>query len=126
MNFAVRKLLESQLSNEKLLVEHLSEQRKKLAGRAKQLSEVLQSKGWKVINPEGGLFLVASPERFIKENNLQPTNGGDLITEILFKEKNIVINNSTWTGLPGYCRFVLSCTENDFNRAIERLKDWGN
>ncbi|MCF6318293.1 MAG: hypothetical protein L3J83_03285, partial [Proteobacteria bacterium] len=86
------------------------------------LSKVLLENGWEVIKPKGGLFMVAKPQRFIDENNLDDSEGADLMTQQLFAQQNLVINNSTWTGLPGYCRFVLSCSEKDFGLAIERLR----
>jgi methionine S-methyltransferase len=124
LGYAVRKLVEAQLNNNLSLCTHLKVQRSVLSNRASILHAVLKKRGWQVIEPSGGLFLVAKPLAFIKENKLSNTEGGDLITEKLFKEKNLVINNSTWTGLPGYCRFVLSCSEDSFNQAIDRLKDF--
>ncbi len=122
LGYAVRKLIERQLSGEPTLISHLDNQRKTLAHRADILSSVLTNKGWQVIPPEGGLFLAAKPMKFIEEFGYSPQNGGDKMTEKLFNELNLVVNNSTWTGLPGYCRFVLSCSENDFNEGIKRLK----
>jgi len=40
----------------------------------------------------------------------------------LFEQQNLAVNNSTWTGLPGYCRFVLSVSEQSFNEALLRLQ----
>ncbi len=122
VGYAVRKLIQAQISNNSSLILHLQEQREILSQRALLLSKVLLESGWKVIKPKGGLFMVAKPQKFIDENNLDNSEAADLVTEKLFEQKNMVINNSTWTGLPGYCRFVLSCSEKDFALAIERLK----
>ena len=122
VNYAIRKLVELQLQKETSLMQHLQHQKKLLSKRATILTGILRDKGWKVIAPSGGLFLVAKPQKFIQESGLSATEAGDKITKELFKNKNVVINNSTWTGLPGYCRFVLSCSQQSFDLAIERLK----
>ena len=124
LGYAVRKLIKAQLESHSGLHAHLIAQREKLSRRAQVLTNLLRSKGWKVIEPQGGLFLVAKPRQYIQENNLTDVDGGDQITEKLFIEKNLVINNSTWTGLPGYCRFVLSSSDKDFNGAIKRLTEF--
>jgi methionine S-methyltransferase len=122
VNYAIRKLVELQLQKETTLMQHLQQQKSLLSTRAKILTGILQDKGWKVITPSGGLFLVAKPQKFIQKSGLSAIDAGDKITEELFKHKNVVINNSTWTGLPGYCRFVLSSSQESFDMAIKRLK----
>jgi methionine S-methyltransferase len=124
LGYAVRKLIDAQLNKNMSLSIHLRKQRSELSRRAIALEEILTKNGWKVIKPHGGLFLVAKPQRFIEDNQLLDEVGGDQITEKLFKDKNLVINNSTWTGLPGYCRFVLSCSDEEFNQALERLTEF--
>lgn len=121
LSYAIRKLIEAQLSEEQSLSAHLLAQRQLLAERAERLGSLLESQGWQVIKPSGGLFLVAKPQQYIEANGLSEVEGGDRMAEILFKQKNIVINNSTWTGLPGYCRFVLSCCDADFEQALDRM-----
>jgi len=93
-----------------------------LAERAKRLTEILQAKGWQVLKPSGGLFLVAKPQKYIEENQLDATKGADQMVAFLFEQQNLAVNNSTWTGLPGYCRFVLSVSEQSFNEALLRLQ----
>jgi len=124
LNYAVQRLLERHNSDDVSLLAHLTQQKKQLADRAEQLTKLLTSKGWKVIKPNGGLFLVAKPLNFINENHLTATEGGDRITQLLFDKINLVVNNSTWTGLPGYCRFVLSCDQQSFNQALSRLENF--
>jgi len=124
LGYAVRKLLAAQYAGDVGLVAHQQEQIRLLSSRAKKLTALLQAKGWRVIQPEGGLFLVAKPEKFMQENDLSPTEAGDLITRRLFDSQNLVINNSTWTGLPGYCRFVLSGSQSDFEQALNRLEQF--
>ncbi|MBL4659011.1 MAG: aminotransferase class I/II-fold pyridoxal phosphate-dependent enzyme [Alcanivoracaceae bacterium] len=121
IGYTIRKLIEAQLNQEATLKAHLLTQRKTLSERAALLGTILIDKGWQVITPAGGLFMVAKPQKFIDEHNLSDIEAGDIITKKLFQQQNLVINNSTWTGLPGYCRFVLSCSEESFKSALERL-----
>lgn len=122
LGYAVKKVLESLLNKDVNLMAHLDKQRTILAQRADILSVLLARKGWHVIKPSAGLFLIAKPESFIHDNQLNDTQGADLMVKKLFKKENLVINNSTWTGIPGYCRFVLSCCEDDFTMALLRLE----
>jgi methionine S-methyltransferase len=120
--YSVRKLINAQLAEGTELVEHLSKQRAILADRASMLSQQLESLGWQVIRPQGGLFLVAKPSEQNKPNNSSIVEYADQAAGQLFNEQDIVINNATWTGLPGYCRFVLSGSEADFLEAVKRLE----
>ncbi|MET1256523.1 aminotransferase class I/II-fold pyridoxal phosphate-dependent enzyme [Aliikangiella maris] len=124
LKYAIRKLIRLQLSLDSSLLAHLQWQKDTLFSRAKQLSAVLTQRGWQVIMPQGGLFLVAKPQQKIDLEQLPLTEGGDKVTELLFQQSNVAINNSTWTGLPGYCRFVLSGSENDFQEGIKRLSQF--
>jgi methionine S-methyltransferase len=133
LSYALRQLFEAQLNQQTDLIQHLAAQRETLIERANQLSQVLTKQGWQVIKPKGGLFLVAKPSRYIQANlehkllaaedyRSEVVAAADHIAAQLFQQQNLVINNSTWTGLPGYCRFVLSANQADFDQAIERLK----
>lgn len=124
LNYSIRKVIDAHCSNDSSLTVHLDNQAKTLAKRAAKLTEVLALNGWKIIQPSGGLFLVAKPEKFIDNNNYSAVEAGDLITKRLLKEINLVVNNSTWTGLPGYCRFVLSIDHQTFSEAISRLENF--
>lgn len=86
-------------------------QAKELQDRSKTLSKILQQKGWVVLPNQGGLFLVAKPGK----------GNADSVADELFAKHQIAINNATWTGMPGYCRFVLSVTAEEFKMATERL-----
>ena len=111
--FAVRKTIRQWLNREASLISHLEIQRKTLKANAEKLTIALEEKGWTVIKPEGGLFLVAKP----------PIHENMDMNEIWFRKLNILINNDEWTGLPdGYCRFVLSVKEEVLEQAIQRIK----
>lgn len=122
LGYAARELFQAHVQQEPRLVQHLQTQKALLAERAKRLTEILQAKGWQVLKPSGGLFLVAKPQKYIEENQLDATKGADQMVAFLFEQQNLAVNNSTWTGLPGYCRFVLSVSEQSFNEALLRLQ----
>ncbi len=108
----------------------LGEQRHTLCKRAQQLEVMLKQSGWHVIEPQGGLFLIAKPIYFIGKNwqsaksNEAYTIDSQNIAEILFKEKNLLINGSDWTGIPGYCRFVLSVEQEEFATSLTLLQEF--
>ena len=119
-----------QLINEKdeTLLSDLRKQQLTLKERFTELNEVLQSLGWNVLSPQGGLFLVAKPEKYIGQK--LTTDGKEIlvssenINEALFYTVDLLINNEVWTGIPGYCRFVLSVEEIDFKNALNKLRDF--
>jgi methionine S-methyltransferase len=116
--------------NERIL-KSFSRQVDILRDRAAELSQVLTELGWKVLDSSGGLFLVASPVSLIgKEVNCSFSDkpiiiDTENITAVLHDKLNILINNAEWTGIPGYCRFVLSIREETFKEGIKRLKGMG-
>ena len=116
------------LINEKdeTLLSDLKGQQQKLKERYTALNEVLNSLGWKVLPPQGGLFLVAKPEKYIGKKIMvqgkEVTISSENINEVLFYTVDLLINNEIWTGIPEYCRFVLSVEEDDFSNALSKLK----
>jgi methionine S-methyltransferase len=87
---------------------------------------VLQELGWRVLPPSGGLFLVASPERYLGKTLLVGDKtyclSGSNINEALYYSVGLLINNEVWTGIPGYCRFVLSVEEATFEAGLQKLR----
>ncbi len=122
LGYAMRELYQAFIQQEPSLLAHLQQQRELLSSRALRLTQVLTELGWQVLAPQGGLFLVAKPESFIQQHGYTPQQGADLMAEQLFKELNIAINNSSWTELPGYCRFVLATESTQFDAAIAKLQ----
>lgn len=108
------------------LMTDLSNQQSKLKERCLELTTVLQALGWNVLPPNGGLFLVAKPDKYIglkiKINDKQITISSSNINEALFYSVDLLINNDVWTGIPGYCRFVLSVEEPVFKDALNKLQ----
>ncbi|MFT5162943.1 MAG: methionine S-methyltransferase [Alteromonadaceae bacterium] len=122
LGYAARELFEAHNQGQAKLVEHLDSQREVLGLRAAQLSELLNRKGWVVLPPKGGLFLVAKPQKAIDKSELDAQTVADNVAQQLFEQINVAINNSTWTGLSGYCRFVLSIKAADFTEALARFE----
>ncbi len=123
LSYAVRKLLNAQLNENSSLLEHLSTQQSLLSVRAAKLTQQLERLGWNVLTPKGGLFLVAKPSDCEGLSPAQQIELADQAAKTMFERLNLVINNATWTGLPGYCRFVLSCSQDAFDEAIRRLEN---
>ena len=41
------------------------------------------------------------------------------IREAIFKATGLCINSSSWTAIPGYCRFTIALEESEFERALD-------
>jgi methionine S-methyltransferase len=122
--YAMNRLFDRLVSGDSAIVEHQQAQRQILQQRAIQLTEVLQQSGWTPIIPQGGLFLVAKPTAFLDKTISNIVIDGDSITNILFEQVGLTINSATWTGLPDYCRFVLSVSETEFPTALIRIRQF--
>jgi methionine S-methyltransferase len=106
------------------LIEQLQQQRESLMKRAEELHEVLKLGGWKVLIPDGGLFLLASPIGLIGKRYKDTIITLENITEILADECQVLINNDKWVGITSYFRFVLSAEH--FYTGLERIKSFHN
>ena len=130
--YAMRRFYDRLASGKEEISRHCQSQRQLLQTRAKQLSEVLQRSGWKPIMPQGGLFLVAKPTAFLGKTLSYEQDGlkqstvidGDSIATVLFYKIGLTINSATWTGLPDYCRFVLSVSEAEFQEALPKIRQF--
>ncbi len=128
--YAMSRFSDRLTQDNELLLKHQESQRQLLQTRAKQLAEVLQQSGWKAIMPQGGLFLVAKPDAFLGKTVLYEQDGlqqetvidGDSVATVLFSQVGLTINSASWTGLPNYCRFVLSVAEDEFQEALRRIR----
>ncbi|CAI7805078.1 unnamed protein product [Closterium sp. NIES-54] len=134
LRFAVKRMLSTEVAAE--LAGEMAVRREQLQQRAAQLCQVLSTCGWNPIRPEGGIFLVARPTAYEgKQLTYQPpsTNGDQEpqpvtvtldsvnISEALFSTTGLMINNSDWTSIPGYCRFVLLLDDHCFTLALQCL-----
>jgi methionine S-methyltransferase len=113
------------------LLADLGEQRGVLRERAERLRGVLESCGWKVLPPQGGLFLVASPRAYMGKSISVTKPGGErfdvkldasTLPEALLACEDVLVNGDMWTGLPGFCRFVLSTRSETFERGLAGLR----
>ena len=126
--YTVNKLLTKYISNNERIQESLNIQISTLKERADKLTKVLTKNGWEINKSEGGLFLVAAPTSIIGKTvtcNFSDSAviiDADNITAIMYDKVNILINNDVWTGIPGYCRFVLSVGEEAFNEGLKRIE----
>ena len=126
LRYTVKKLYQLLIARQASLLGDLSTQQNQLQARYVRLNQVLQELGWRVLAPSGGLFLVASPERYLGKNLLVGTTtyclSGSNINEALYYSVGLLINNEVWTGIPGYCRFVLSVEEATFEAGLQKLR----
>lgn len=106
------------------LVRELSEQRKALGDRARRLCEVLRRTGWEPLEPQGGLFLTATPKGLIGKTSGKTVLSIENVADRLRERTGIVINTPGWTGMPGYFRFVLSVPEREFEAALAGLQSF--
>lgn len=129
--YTVKKVISKYLDKDDRVLESLNDQRKILEKRAEKLSSVLELKGWKVMRPSGGLFLVAKPGSLIgktcktKDGRSIEINASN-ISLLMHEKVNLLINNDQWTGIPGYCRFVLSVKDSTFDEGIRRIEQFHN
>ncbi len=128
--YSMVRFYEKLASGDKNLKLHLESQQKSLQQRAQLLTTTLQESGWTVMIPQGGLFLVAKPSAFLGKTLSYEQDGkkyktvidGDTIATVLFFTIGLTINSATWTGLPNYCRFVLSVSETEFQESLKRIQ----
>ena len=100
--------------------------------RSETLSKVLKEHKWEVLPPSGGLFLVAAPKSYFGKEVLFEYRGvsktyvldSTNFYEVFFFSTGVLINGSEWTGIPDYCRFVLSVSEEDFQKGVDAIKSF--
>ncbi|KAJ8529713.1 hypothetical protein K7X08_036548 [Anisodus acutangulus] len=125
IKYQVKKLLD-QRERTAELSNAISEQENILASRYKLLKKTLESCGWDVLEAHSGVSVVAKPSAYLGkavkiskdssswEGKLDDTN----IREAMLKTTGLCINSSSWTGIPGYCRFTIALEDGDFQRAL--------
>ncbi|RDB37016.1 MAG: aminotransferase class I/II-fold pyridoxal phosphate-dependent enzyme [Spirobacillus cienkowskii] len=134
IRFAARKIFAILNNNDFEVSHHYQRQSQFLQERSKKLKLVLSETGWEVLKSYGGLFLIAKPTYILgkalnilseKENHLVYITESN-ICDILYKQFGLLINGPQWTRLPGFCRFVLSVSDHEFESALEKLKLFWN
>jgi methionine S-methyltransferase len=130
VKYTVKKLLSKYNEGDERVAKSLTKQVEILKERSKILSELLRKYGWDVPEPKGGLFLIASPlslnGKLCKCSfQEEPISISANNINLVFHDKlNLLINNDEWTGIPNYCRFVLSIDEKGFAEGIRRLEQF--
>ncbi len=114
VRYAIKALFDKMLNADPAITSYLERQNQILRDRAARLSERLTGVGFEVLPPHGGLFLVAKSKKI----------SGDALARKLFDKTDLLVNGDSWTGVPGYVRFVLSVTDESFEEALRRLRDF--
>lgn len=134
--YAARKMYLALNEPSHLIHEHLDLQRELIKQRSLRLTQILTELGWDVIEPEGGLFVCASPRKYLNFLENEPKtreswcvrSAADQIAQELFDSCDLLVNNATWTGLPSHLRFVVSLEAEDFEKGLVQLRafdsDW--
>jgi methionine S-methyltransferase len=112
--------------------QHLDRQREVLRKRSEKLASTLNSLGWDVLESEGGLFVCASPSKYLNFPEKTPNTSAakdvcgaaDRLGMEIFSKSGLLLNGATWTGLPSHLRFVISVDDDDFELGIARLKEF--
>lgn len=128
ITYAVKRLYSLLVKEDAQMMADLGNQQATLKKRFEILNKLLNELGWKLLSPQGGLFLVGSPAKYFgktllfngEEQEITASN----INEALFEKVNLLINNDVWTGIPGYCRFVLSVEDHVFEEALIKLRQF--
>lgn len=132
LRYVMKKLLKLYNEKDTSLHEDLSQQRKWLHQRANLLCQVLQDCGWEPLEPLGGVSLIARPVAYEGKSVSYKNNGGS-IAELGLDTDNIRMAILDMTRLrlrssiciPGYCEFGFALGEQDFKKAIDALKRFG-
>ncbi|KAF2294062.1 hypothetical protein GH714_007187 [Hevea brasiliensis] len=140
VKYAIKKLLGLNEQKADLTIA-VAEQSKKLKSRSQRMKETLEKCGWEVLQPCGGVSMMAKPSAYlnkvvkikhspdddVKNATAYEVKLGDSnIREAIVKSTGLCINSGLWTGIPGYCRFTFALEESDFERAlncIAKFKD---
>jgi methionine S-methyltransferase len=132
VKYAAKKIYQALCSDQHPIHEFLDQQRSQLQQRGARLSELLTSLGWEVADSEGGLFVCASPRGYMEdlrraqppETQFDPTACADKIAHDIFTFNGLLLNNATWTGLPCHLRFVISVSDDEFESALKKLREF--
>lgn len=131
VRYAARRIISALNDPMHPIQSHLQQQKTILKERGQKLASRLISLGWSVLEPEGGLFLCASPSKHLslssetdKHSARTIQASADKIAEALFRKTGLLVNSATWTGLPSHLRFVLSVEDDVFEMALKKLGEF--
>jgi methionine S-methyltransferase len=93
--------------------------------------QLLKECGWDIVEPLGGISMVASPSAYegkcVKGGSYgNKALSSDNIRDAILKVTGLSISSSSWTGIPNYGRFMLALSEEDFSascKALQKFKE---
>ncbi|KAF2320313.1 hypothetical protein GH714_027097 [Hevea brasiliensis] len=134
VKYAIKKLLGLNEQKAKDLTDAVAEQTRKLKSRSQRMKETLEKCGWEVLQPYGGVSMMAKPSAYLNkavkikraaDDDVQNATTYEVklddsnIREAIVKSTGLCINSGLWTGIPGYSRFTFALEESDFERALD-------
>ncbi|CAN7122594.1 unnamed protein product [Brassica rapa subsp. narinosa] len=125
VKYAAKKMLALKEEKASDFLDAVSETIKTLQGRSKRLKEVLEKSGWEVIEPEGGISMVAKPKAYL--NKIVKVKEGEVelkdsnMRDVFLSHTGVCLNSGSWTGIQGYCRFAFALEDSEFEKAIESI-----
>ncbi|XP_023536772.1 methionine S-methyltransferase-like isoform X1 [Cucurbita pepo subsp. pepo] len=131
VKYAIKKLLGLREKKSEEMWGAVTRQIKDLRSRSRRLEETLESCGWDVLEPHAGFSMVAKPTLYLNkttrlknaidyEVKLDDSN----IRGAILKATGLCINSSSWTGIPGYCRFTIALEESEFQKALDCIAEF--
>eukprot|EP00257_Ricinus_communis_P026922 XP_025014336.1 methionine S-methyltransferase [Ricinus communis] len=133
VKYAIKKLLSLNEQKARDLTDAVAEQTRNLKSRSQRMKETLEKCGWDVLEPRGGVSMIAKPSAYLNkvvkikhspENDEENSTAYEVklddsnIREAIVRSTGLCINSGVWTGIPGYCRFTIALEERDFERAL--------
>ncbi|XP_022136868.1 methionine S-methyltransferase isoform X1 [Momordica charantia] len=131
VKYAIKKLLGLREQKSGDMWDAVSKQIKDLRSRSKRLKETLESCGWDVLEPHAGVSVVAKPTAYLNKT-IKLKNAIDYEAKLddssirgaILKATGLCINSSSWTGIPGYCRFTIALEESEFQKALNCIAEF--
>ncbi|XP_022929434.1 methionine S-methyltransferase-like [Cucurbita moschata] len=126
VKYAIKKLLGLREQKSGDMWDAVTRQIMDLRTRSRRLKETLENSGWDVLEPHAGVSMVAKPSLYTNKT-IRLKNAVDYeaklddsnIREAILKATGLCINSSSWTGIPGYCRFTIALEESEFQKALD-------
>lgn len=89
---------------------------------------MLESCGWEVLEAQAGVSILAKPSAFlgktIKINKDEFKIDDSNIRDAMLRTTGLCINSASWTGIPGYCCFMIALEDGDFERSLECISNF--
>uniref|UniRef100_A0A1J3D466 methionine S-methyltransferase n=1 Tax=Noccaea caerulescens TaxID=107243 RepID=A0A1J3D466_NOCCA len=128
VKYAAKKMLALKEEKNSDFLDAVSVTIKTLEGRSKRLKEVLEKSGWEVIEPSGGISMVAKPKAYLNKRVKVKAGEGEEVEltdskmrDVFLSHTGVCLNSGSWTGIPGYCRFTFALEDSEFDKAIESI-----